>query len=221
MKFLIFDAGPLISLTLSGKLDILEKLKKNGIEFVVTPQVKREVIDKAMTIKKYKLEAIEIAELIIKGVLKESKDFVKEEDLAKETIEVLSLSKKIISSGTEKINLIQEGEASCLAFSKLCKSENLIVIDERTTRLISESVENLKNLMEKKLHARLEVNKKSLVYFKEFRYIRSSELIFLAFKRNFIGLKKDKETLDALLYSLKFHGAAISSREIDEMKEMF
>jgi hypothetical protein len=33
-------------------------------------------------------------------------------------------------------------------------------------------------------------------------------------------LKKDKETLDALLYSLKFRGAAISSREIEKMKEM-
>lgn len=220
MKFAIFDAGPLISLTLSGMLGVLEKLKKEGVEFILTPQVKREVIERAMSIKKYKLEAVKISRLLEKGILKESSAFVKDQELAKETTNCLNLSRRIIRSGREKIVLIQEGEASCLAFSKLCKQENVIIIDERTTRLISESVENLRTVMERKSHTKLQVDKKGLDYFKDFRYIRSSELIFWAFKRDLIDLKKDEETLDALLFSLKFRGAAISSREIEEMKKM-
>lgn len=218
MKFAIFDAGPLISLTLSGMLGILEKMKGKDIEFIITPQVKKEVVERAMTIKKYKLEAVKIANIIEKGILSESSNFIKDEVLAKETINSMNLSRQVISAGSEKINLIQEGEASCLAFSKLCKSENIIVIDERTTRLISESVESLKEVMEKKLHIKLQINKKGLEYFKSFMYIRSSELVFMAFKNGLIELKRDRETLDALLYSLKFRGAAISSREIEEMK---
>jgi hypothetical protein len=220
MKFLIFDAGPLISLALSGMLGILEKVKNKEIEFIITPQVKKEVIDRAMTIKKYKLEAVRISDLLEKGILKISSEFIKDEDLFKETINCVNLSKKLISVGKEKISIIQEGEASCLAFSKLIGKENLIVIDERTTRMVSESIDNLKELMSKKLHMKIQINRKELDYFKNFRYIRSSELMFLAFKRGLIDLKKDKETLDALLYSLKFRGAAISSREIEKMKEM-
>jgi hypothetical protein len=220
MKFLIFDAGPLISLALSGMLGILEKIKSKEIEFVITPQVKKEVIDRAMQIKKYKLEAVRVSNLLEKGILKISSDFIKDEELFKETTNCINLSKKLIRAGKERISIIQEGEASCLAFSKLIGKENLIVIDERTTRMVSESIENLKNLMIKKLHMDIQINKKDLEYFKTFRYIRSSELIFLAFKRGLIDLKKDKETLDALLYSLKFRGTAISSREIEKMEEM-
>ncbi len=220
MKFLIFDAGPLISLSLTGTIGILEKLKSKNIEFIITPQVRKEVIDRAITIKKYKLEAIEILDLIERGILKESSDFIKDEELAKETANISNFTRRIITADGENISLIQEGEASCLAFARLCKSESLIAIDERTTRLISESIENLRGIMEKKLHLNLQINKKGLEDFNKFRFIRSSELVFIAFERGLIPLKKDKETLDALLYSLKFRGAAISSREIEEMKEM-
>jgi hypothetical protein len=220
MKYIIFDAGPLISLTLSGMLGIIKKMANPDIVFIITPQVKKEVVDRAMTIKKYKLEAVQIANLIEKGFLKESSNFIKDEEISRETGNVLNLSRKLISSKSEKINLIQEGEASCLAFSKLCNQKNVIVIDERTTRLITESIGSLKEVMEKKLHMELQINKKELDYFKEFKYIRSSEMVFVAFKKGLIDLKKDRETLDALMYSLKFHGTAISSREIEQMKEI-
>jgi predicted nucleic acid-binding protein len=220
MKFLIFDAGPLISLSLTGTIGILNQLKSKNIEFIITPQVRKEVIDRAITVKKYKLEAIEILDLIERGTIKESAEFVSDEELARETANISNITRRIITADGEKISLIQEGEASCLAFAKLCNCENLIAIDERTTRLISESIENLRSIMEKKLHLNLQINKKGLEEFSKFRFIRSSELVFIAFERGLIPLKKDKETLDALLYSLKFRGAAISSREIEEMKEM-
>lgn len=220
MKLIIFDAGPLISITSSGMINVLEKLEGKNHRFIITPQVRREVVDRAMKIKKYKLGAVQIANLIEKGVIKESSEFVRDEDLFKETIRVINLSKKIISSGLEKINLIHEGEASCLAFSKLCNVENVIVIDERTTRLISESPQSLKEVMERKLHMPLQLNRSSLGYFKDFKYIRSSELVLIAFKKGLIGLKQDLDTLDALMYSLKFNGAAISSKEIEEMKTL-
>ncbi len=222
MKFLVFDAGPLISLTLSGLLEIVEKLKKDlvDVRFIITPQVRREVIDRAMSIKKYKLEAVKISDLIERGILEKSERFIDNKELAKETANVLNKSRKILGADREMINLIQEGEASCLAFCKLGKFNSLIVIDERTTRLLSESIENLKELMTRKLHTPIFIHPEELNYFKDFRYIRSSELAFLAYKKGLIALKKNEDTLDAILYSLKFHGTAISSREIEEMKKI-
>ena len=70
MKALIFDSGALISLTMAGLIPELEGLKKSfSGKFVITRQVKKELVDKPMTIKRFELEAIKIQHLIDDGVL--------------------------------------------------------------------------------------------------------------------------------------------------------
>jgi len=223
MKYLILDAGPIISLTMNGMLHILEKLRKSfDGEFIITPAVKREVIDRPIKIKKYKLEALQVQDLIRRGVIKLSKEVVSDNKLEKETKKILNTTNGVlrITDSGKKINIIHEGEASCLAFANLCKGENLIVIDERTTRLLIEAPKNLEKLMEKKLHTPITSEFSLLNKLKNFKFIRSSELIYIAFKKRLIPIGTDKETLDALLYGLKFKGTAIASREIEEMKSM-
>ena len=223
MKYLIFDSGPIISLTMSGMLSVLEKLKDkfNG-EFIITPQVKNEIIDRPMRIKKYKLEAIQVKDLVNKGVLKMSTKFVPQQKLDRETRWIMQTMNNVLSepSTKEKISLIHEGEASCLAFSKLCGVDNLIVIDERSTRMMIENPKALEEMMERKLHTPLEVNNNLLNQLKQFKFIRSAELLFVAYKKELIGLKQDKNLLDALLYGVKFKGTAISSTEIEDMKKL-
>lgn len=223
MKYLIFDAGPIISLTMNGLLGVLEKLKENfDGEFILTPNVKREVVDRPMKIKKYQWEAIQVRDLIDRGVLKYCSDFISIEKLDRETKKISKIANSFLSSSKtgEKIKLIHEGEAACLAFASLCKCESVIVIDERTTRLLTESPANLKKLMERKLHFPLKTDNSKLAEFKKFKFIRSSELIYVAYKKGLIPYKKDKNTLDAILYSLKFKGTAISNEEIEEMKRL-
>lgn len=222
-KCLIFDSGPIISLTMSGLLYVIEKLKKDfDGEFIITPQVKQEVVDNPFNIKKYKFESIQVKDLIDRGVLKMSSEIVPDNKLGNETKKVLQMSGSILRlhETGEKIKIIQEGEASCLAFANLCKCENVIAVDERTTRLISESPENLEKLMESKLHTELDMDLKVVGAMKKYNFIRSSEILYVAFKRGLIPLKKNKDTLDALLYGVKFNGAAISSGEIEEIKKM-
>jgi len=223
MKYLIFDAGPIISLTMNGLLPILEGLKKefNG-EFILPPQVKKEVVDNPIKIKRYELEAIKVKNLINKGIFKSSSDIIPPQKLEKETSRILKLANSAIKSTQtgEKITIVHKGEASCLAFSNLCKGDSVIVIDERTTRLLTEAPENLKKLIERKVHLPIKVNLEPLREFKKFKFIRSAELLFIAYKKGVIPLKKDKSLLDALLYSVKFKGTAISSVEIEEMKKL-
>jgi len=221
MKYLILDAGPIISLTMNGMLGILERLKENfDGEFIITPAVKGELIDRPMKIKKFELEAIQVRNLIDKGVIKLSSDIIPNNKLDKEAKKVLSVANRFLQSSKtgEKINIIHNGEAECIAFSLLCGVENIIVIDERTARMMIESPENLKKLMEKKLHIPLKADLEALKGLKKVRFLRASELLFIAYKKDLIPMKKEKQLLDALLYGSKFKGTAITSEEIEQMK---
>jgi hypothetical protein len=223
MKYLVFDAGPIISLTMNGMLPVIEKLK--GVfdgEFVLTPAVKREVVDRPMKVKKFKLEAIQIEDFIKRGVFRLSGDFVEQGKLDRETKRILKIVNGVLrmTHGRKKMTIIHEGEAACLAFSNLCGAENVIVIDERTTRMLSEAPEDLERMMEKKLHVPLDVDVSLLEELKGFRFIRSAELLYVAFKKGLVPIKKSRDLLDALLYGVKFKGCAISSGEIEEMKRL-
>lgn len=223
MKYLIFDAGPIISLTMNGMLPVLEKLKEAfpKIEFILTPAVKREIVDKPMGIKKYKLEAMQVADMIERGIFTMSDKVVPNSKLAKEKNRILKTANGVLRSTNtkEKISIIHDGEASCLAFAGLCGCENLIVIDERTTRMLSEAPKDLEKMMERKLHTPLDATLSLLDGMKDFRFIRSAELLYVAWKKGLIGNKK-KDWLDALLYGVKFKGCAIASSEIEGMKKL-
>src|SRR3989338_10357808 len=69
-KVIIFDSSSLISLSLNGLLEELKKLKKifNG-EFVITREVKEEVVDTPLKIKEYGLEALKLKALIDENYL--------------------------------------------------------------------------------------------------------------------------------------------------------
>ena len=223
MKYLIFDAGPIISLTLNGMLPVLERLKEvfDG-EFILTPAVKREVVDRPMKIKKFKLEALQVQDMIARGVFKMSGDIVSNQKLDKEMKKFLKTANGVLKTTDrkEKIKIIHDGEATCLAFASLCGCDNVIVIDERTTRMLTEAPHDLEKMMERKLHTPLDAELSLLDGLKGFRFIRSAELLFVAWKKDLIGVKKEKELLDALLYGVKFKGCAISSVEIEAMKKL-
>lgn len=224
MKYLIFDAGPIISLTMNGLLPVLKKLKENfDGEFILTPVVKREVVDKPMKIKRFKLEAIRVKNLIDSGVFKMASDVVSNSDLTRETNGMIKKINGVLRAvkTNRKIEIVHEGEVSCLAFSKLCGGESLIVVDERTTRMIFEAPEKFKEMMEKKLHIDMETNFGLIKDVGNFRFIRSSELIYMAYKKDLIGFGKGRDVLDALLYGLKFNGTTISSKEIEVIKGLF
>ena len=206
---------------MNGLLYILEKLKKefNG-EFIITPHAKRELIEKPMKIKKYEFEAIKVKDLLNKGILKMSTEFIDDKKINKETDKILKLVNSSMKSGSRLIELIHYGEASCIAFSNLCNCENAIVIDERTTRMLVESPLSLKSMMETKLHMHLSLNENNLKPMKKARFIRSTELLYIAYKKSLFDISKDKSLLEAVLYAAKYKGAAISSQEIDEIKKL-
>jgi len=221
MKALIFDASPLITLTMNGLDTLLVDLKKlfNG-KFIITKEVKSEIIDRPMNIKKFELEALKLEKLLDDRVLEMPESLGIDSSLIQEkTKEILDQTNSTFSSKSQYIHLIDLGEASCLALSSIASSkkiENVIVIDERTTRMFLENLGNLKKLMENKLHTKIQAKPTKIP---GIRFIRSAELVYLAYKNNLVKLKNGK-VLEALLYATKFKGCSISIREIEEMQRL-
>ena len=77
--------------------------------------------------------------------------------------------------------------------------------------------ENLRKLLQKKLHTNVSSDTKNYAYFNGFKIIRSTELVYIAYKKNLCELK-DKKILEAMLYGVKYKGCSVSEEEIGEVK---
>lgn len=224
MKVIIFDASTLISLAMNGLFDEIRKLKKifKG-KFIITEDVKHEVIEKPMTIKRFELEALNLKSLLDDKTLELPLSLgVKNKEVSSKTNEILSIANNFFMANGKSVKLIDLGETSCLALSRILDKKgikNVIAVDERTTRMLGEKPENLEKLMKKKLHMNITPNKQNFNFFKGFRFIRSSELVYIIYKKGLIDLK-DKKVLDALLWAVKFKGCSISGQEIKEIQRI-
>jgi len=223
-KAIIFDAGTIINFSINGLLDLLKKLKGifNG-EFLITEDVRYEVVKRPLKVKKFELSALRVNQLIKEGTLKlPSSVNIKDSEIEKRTKELLNVSNRMFSARNHYLHLIDKGEASCLALSEILTRKgvnNVISVDERTLRMLCENPENLRKLMETKLHAKIEAKKQNYGEFDKFRIIRSSELVYIAHKNKLVELGNGM-LLDALLYAIKYKGCSISREEIEEMKRL-
>lgn len=223
-KIIIFDASTLITLAMNGMFEEMRELKKifKG-KFIITKEVKMEIIDKPITINRFKLEALKLKQLLDEKTLEMPSTIgISDEEISKKTTEILEIANNIFQGNNKSIHLIDLGESSCLALSNMLnekKIKNVLAIDERTTRMLGEKPDNLQRFLQKKLHTKISFKKEPLGFFKEFKVIRSSELVYIAYKKGLIKLKNGF-VLDALLYAVKFKGCSISEDEIREIKKL-
>jgi hypothetical protein len=225
MKILIFDSGPLINLSMNGLLPVLEKLKKNFQgKFMITKQVRYEVVDRPIGIQRFELGALRIQDLIERGVLELPGSLgISEDEITEKTKLYTDKANHSLKAGDSWINIVSEAEMSCLALSAILsdkKINNIIAIDERTTRVLSENPKNLEKLMSEKMHYRVRIdNIENMNSFAKFRFIRSPEIVYVAFKKGLLEIS-GKKALEAVLYATKFKGAAISFEELEQLKKL-
>jgi len=223
-KAIIFDSSTLISFAMNGLLPEFKELKKifKG-KFLIPKEVKKEIIDRPLTIKRFELEALKLKQLLDENIIEMPSSIgIDESKISHETNKILDVANNIFKGNGKYIHIIDSGEAACLVLSKMLtekKIENVISVDERTTRMLGEKPENLKKLLQKKLHVNVQFKKSNFKFFKGFKFIRSSELVYVAYKKNLVRLKNEN-VLDALLYAVKFKGCSISDDEIREIKKL-
>ncbi len=225
MKAIIFDSSTLINFAINGLLQEFRELRKlfDG-KFLITKEIVGEIIDKPMKIKRFELEALKLKELITDKVLEMPSSLgIDENKISKMTAEIMNLANNTFFGQGNAMHIIDIGESSCLALSKLLNEKeikNVMSVDERTTRLLCEKPENLFAIFQKKLHTDLKFKKENFKSFGGFKFIRSAELIFIAYKKGIVKLRNHGNVLDALLYAMKLNGCSISDEEINEMKRL-
>jgi len=221
---IVFDAGTLISFSMAGLLPELEGLKKifKG-KFIISQKVKEEAIDTPLKIKRFQLEALKIKALLDEGILELPSALGLDDKIIRtKANEILDIANTTFYGDERDIHLIDLGECTALAISQLLndkKINNVIAIDERTTRSLSETPNELKEYLEKRLHTKITLKQEKIDFFKQFKFIRSTELIYVAYKKGLLRLK-GTENLSAILYALKYKGCAISGREIQEIRNL-
>ena len=226
MKSLIFDAGPIISLSMNNLLSILEPLKKefNG-RFFITQSVKKELVDRPLEIKKFKFEAIQVEKLIDSNVLEiYDSEFVREK-----TPMLLNLANSVFKAYGNYMQIVHHAEMSVIAAAIELKSD-AIVIDEKATRLLIENPRTSLEILKKTLHTHVNVNEANLSEFggmtKNLRTIRSVELVTLAYEHGFLDQyvanipDARKNLLESVLWGVKLDGCAVSREEIDQIVRM-
>lgn len=222
MTSLLFDSGPIISLAMNNLLWILEPLKrKTGGNFTITGAVKRELVERPLTIKKFEFEAIQVAKLIENGVLEITADKSKKSKL------LADVANSCFECKGQQLRIVQDAEIEILAIAS--ETGNAAVIDERTVRLLVEDAEDLRTLLEKRLHSDVKMNSRNVRRFQKelgsVHIIRSSELVGVAFALGLFDelvprMKRGREVLlDAVLWGVKSDGCAITENEIEEIKK--
>jgi predicted nucleic acid-binding protein len=223
MRALVFDTGPIISLTTNNLLWLLEPLKKRFRgDFIITASVKRELVDRPIATKKFKFEALQVQSLIEQGII----TLTGGEELRRRANMLLELGNSIFHARGQPMSIVQFGEMEALAAASLLRAE-CMVIDERITHTLLEEPEKLRQLCEHRLHTPLEIDERALRGFRklsgDIRLIRSAELVAVAYERGLLDRflvnvpHVRRELLDSILWGVKLHGCAISEAEIDEL----
>ncbi|MBI2133651.1 hypothetical protein HYU11_03130 [Candidatus Woesearchaeota archaeon] len=230
MRSVVFDAGPVISLTMNNLLWLLEPLKKRfSGEFYISEPVMNELVDRPLTIKRFEFEALQVRGEIDCGIIKIAED----ERIRKMAEEMLTLANSTFSAKGTGVNIVHIGEMSTLALSKIMDSEAAF-IDERTTRDLIENPRRIAHHMQSKLHTKVKVNEGCLEEFskmaKGIRVLRSVELVAVAYELGLIDKYVDRcknpspelkaRLLDSVLWGVKLDGCAVSEKEIDQMKKL-
>lgn len=220
MKYIIFDSGPLINFSMNGLLPLFRKLRKTfSGKFIITQEVKKEIIEHPQTIKRFQLGALQLKALFNEKIIELPKLTPQQKaQLEKKEIELLNIANNTFYTKNKNLRLIDKGEATTLALSLILKP-NVIVIDERTARMLCENPKNLRKLLQKKLHTSIRADEKNYSYFKGIKVIRSTELVYIAYKKKLHELK-DPKILEAMLQGVKYRGCSVSEQEIQEMKRL-
>ncbi len=227
-KNIVFDSGPVISLTLNNLLWLLKPLKeKCGGEFYISPAIYNELIKKPLSTKKYKFEALQILPFIMDGTLK----YHKCQKIEEQTKKLLNIANSCFIAKDSYINIVHKGEMEAIA-TVLSLGSDTLVIDERTTRLLVECPHSLLEYLQKKLHTNVDIHRDNVKELEKeighLKVIRSFELSVAAFELGLLDkyMLKEEEKLDevddirasvleGVLWAIKLSGCSVTRDDID------
>ena len=213
---IICDSSSLISLADSCLLPTLKTIKDHlDGEIYISKRVEYESISHPMQIPEYSLAALRIKKALQDGLL----TLVESKRSDAEMQAILAHANRIYSIDGRPLKIIHDGEAEMLALAHELGIRN-ILMDERTTRMLSEAPADMREHYEKEFGKQVRMDDKEVAWFRNLTrgmsVFRSSEIVVAAYE---MGYFKDyrgmeKQMLAASLYALKFAGCGVSFDEI-------
>jgi hypothetical protein len=221
---IFFDSGPVISLTTTNLLFILKQFHQQFKKtFVITPKVKEELIDKPILTKRYRFEALLIANELRRGNL-----HLLQDQAIDSTVEKMGrIANSCFHAHGEDIQIVHPAEIEAVCYAVEYNATS-VVIDERTMRLLIENPDALHTILQKKLHTKIKRNDNAIKEFQKYteglHVLRSVEIGMIAYKSHmldeYLPLEyEDNNTilLNSFLWGLKLNGCSISQDEIETL----
>lgn len=217
MKKVVCDSSSLISLSMNCMLPLVVELSEKA-DFVITKGVYDEIITNPRRLGRHMMGPLNFGALVKCGVLR-----VEQADQGK-VKDILNLSNTIYYAHHQPLTIIQRGEAEALA---LASEGWTLLIDERTLRFMIESPQDLRDLLQFRMHRGISMNQEKWKAFNEecrgVSIIRSSEIVAVAYEMGILEkyFEGDKrEVLEACLQVLKSHGCSLSNEDIEDYLRM-
>ena len=224
MRTIVFDSGPVITLAMNDLLWVLNDLKKRFLgDFLISNDVKNEIVDRPLLSKKYKFEAVRILNLIEEGGLK-----VYPGDLRKKTEILMELANNMFYAKGRPIVLVHRAEIESLALANAVNAD-AVAIDERTTRQILENPKKLAALLERKMRTPVAYNGATYREFQKevgkINVIRSVDLVTVAYELGLLNRylfkpELKKTLLEGVLWGVKLNGCSVSQEEINDIMKI-
>ena len=216
---IVCDSGTLISLT-AACLDNLLRFyaEKFDVRFIIPPSVEYETVTRPVkaNLRKYLFSALRIQDAIEDGIV-----IVVDANTKKKAHDYMKMANSMFFIRGKPLNLIHMGESEMLALGNELGIEYLL-IDERTTRLLIESPELLKDHMGEEFNVNVMVNKKNYDALtgeiSKFKALRSSELVMLAYENGFFKSfgNLEKQVMESAVMKIKYSGCSIRFSEIND-----
>jgi hypothetical protein len=188
----------------------------NG-DFYIPNSVRDELVTNPLQTRRFKLEAIMIDKLIFDKVLNVYSPL--------NVDSLLELVNSIYVANGRPIHILDRAEIEALDLVLRLRADSYVV-DERTMRLLIESPNSLRKLLERKLHTSVKMDNKLANEFlniaRGIKVIRSVELMVVAFE---IGLLNNlvspnhssADILEGLLWGLRMRGCSLADVEIEKI----
>lgn len=219
----ICDASSIIALAEVCLLEIVTAFSDSGVKFYVPVGVRKEIVDTPISTKSFRLEAIRIDSLIKRGEI----SVIDKEEVAARAREeggkVMALANSIFSCNGNPIHLIDYGESDAigLAITTGCR---LLLVDEKTTRLLIEDPKALQESLELRMGKKISVSESKLKALSEalsgISAIRSAELVAVGYSNGFLKKvcfnERGRDLLFGALVAVKENGCSITEKEIED-----
>lgn len=218
MTDMVFDSGALISIASTCMTPMLGYLSgKTPSTFFMPASVEYEAISRPLKIHRFELNAIRIKSVIENNWIKVYETTPKIKSL---TDKINNIVNSIYSVRKHKLNILQLGELEAISLLTILEG-GVLVIDERTTRMIIEEPHELKTLLEKRYKAPVNIDEAKLAEFQDLipkiSVVRSVDLVAQADALGYFeSYFNRKMALEAALYAMKFAGCAVTFEEIEE-----